>query len=324
MKDYKKRMMLILIILVVAFMPILLVWAELFKPKENVKIIFIPKVQDITNDFWMTMASGAKSAAKEYQAELTILAPNEENDYELQERYIDEAIKLKPDVIVVAPIHYSMITEVIEKINEANIKLVLIDSKLNKDLEECYIGTNNIEAGLQMGREIKNYIKKDTKIAIMSHVKGASTAIEREEGLRKGLGDEEKRIEKVLYCDSDYEEAYRQTKNLIKENPEINFIAGLNLYSTVGVARAIKEMNMGRKIQVVGFDSDMEGIEYLEEGIIDTLIVQKPFNMGYLGIEKAVEVVRKQSVPKSIYSETEIITADNIYTDENQKLLFPF
>ncbi len=86
----------------------------------------------------------------------------------------------------------------------------------------------------------------------------------------------------------------------------------------------MREMDLKHKIYIVGFDNDVEGIQYLEEGIIDTLIVQKPFNMGYLGIQKAVEIAKGKKAEKIIYSETEIITVDNIYTDENQKLLFPF
>jgi len=270
------------------------------------------------------MISGAKSAAREYQADIVILAPQIENDYVTQEKYIDEAIKLNPDVIALSPIRYSEMTGSVWKIKEAGIKLVLLDSMLDEDLAECCVSTDNIEAGTQMGNKMLDYMKDDTKIAIMSFVKASSTAIEREQGVRTGLGEYENRIETVLYSNSDYEQAYEQTKQLLKEKPEINLIAGLNLYSTVGVARAVREMDLKHKIYIVGFDNDVEGIQYLEEGIIDTLIVQKPFNMGYLGIQKAVEIAKGKKVEKIIYSETEIITVDNIYTDENQKLLFPF
>ena len=195
---------------------------------------------------------------------------------------------------------------------------------LDEDLAECCVSTDNIDAGTQMGNKMLDYMKEDTKIAIMSFVKASSTAIEREQGVRTGLGEYENRIETVLYSNSDYEQAYEQTKQLLKDKPEINLIAGLNLYSTVGVARAVREMDLKHKVSIVGFDNDGEGIQYLEEGIIDTLIVQKPFNMGYLGIQKAVEIAKGKKVEKIIHSETEIITVDNIYTDENQKLLFPF
>lgn len=324
MKRHKNGLLLLTFFLLAIVFLSMVFQLEEFNQKKTVKIVFIPKVQDKTNDFWMSMISGAKSAGKEYQANLTILAPEEENDYQMQKQYIEEAVKMKPDVIALAPIQYSEMTDTVRKIKDAGIKLILIDSKIDEDLEETYIGTNNRTAGLQMGKKMRDYVNKDSKIAIVSHVKGSSTAMEREAGLREGLGDYEDRIEAVLYSNSDYRQAYEKTKELMRDHPDINLIAGLNLYSTVGVARAIKEMNLNREVNIVGFDNDIEGIQYLEEGIIDTLIVQKPFNMGYLGIQTAVESVRGNKMEKNIYCDTEVITLDNIYTDENQKLLFPF
>lgn len=324
MKRHKNGLLLLTFFLLSVVFLSMVFQLEEFRQKKTVKIVFIPKVQDKTNDFWMSMISGAKSAGKEYQADLTILAPEEENDYQQQKRFIEEAVKMRPDAIALAPIQYSEMTDSVRKIRNAGIKLILIDSKIDEDLEETYIGTNNRNAGLQMGKNMKTYVNEETKIAIVSHVKGSSTAMEREEGLREGLGEYEDRIEAVLYSNSDYKQAYEKTKELMQEHPDINLIAGLNLYSTVGVARAIKEMNLNKEVHIVGFDNDIEGIQYLEEGIIDTLIVQKPFNMGYLGIQTAVESVRGKKMEKNIYCDTEVITADNIYTDENQKLLFPF
>lgn len=324
MKRHKNGLLLLTFFLLTVVFLSLVFQLEEFNQKKTVKIVFIPKVQDKTNDFWMSMISGAKSAGKEYQANLIILAPEEENDYQMQKQYIEEAVKMKPDVIALAPIQYSEMTDTVRKIKNAGIKLILIDSKIDEDLEETYIGTNNRNAGLQMGKKMRDYVNKDSKIAIVSHVKGSSTAMEREAGVREGLGDYEDRIEAVFYSNSDYNQAYEKTKELMREHPDINLIAGLNLYSTVGVARAIKEMNLNREVNIVGFDNDIEGIQYLEEGIIDTLIVQKPFNMGYLGIQTAVESVRGNKMERNIYCDTEVITLDNIYTDENQKLLFPF
>lgn len=324
MKKHKNALLGILFLtLAVSFLSGVFLLDE-FGEKKTVKIVFIPKVQDKTNDFWMSMISGAKSAGKEYQANLVILAPDEENDYETQKRYIEEAVKMKPDAIALAPIRYSEMTDCVKQVTDAGIKLILIDSKLDQNLEETYIGTDNRNAGLQMGQKMRDYVGPDTKIAVVSHVKGSSTAIEREEGLREGLGEDQSKIKMVLYSNSDYNQAYEKTRELMKANPDITLIAGLNLYSTVGVARAIREMNLSKKVHVVGFDNDIEGIQYLEEGIIDTLIVQKPFNMGYIGIQTAVESVRGKKPDKNIYCDTEVITADNIYTDENQKLLFPF
>lgn len=295
-----------------------------FQGQGKAEIVFIPKVYDEDNDFWMDTIHGAESAAKEFQAELTVFAPKVESDYEAQVSYIRKAIQRKPDVIAISPILYSDMTDEIEKITEAGIGLVLIDSKIDKDIEACYIGTDNIKAGIALGEKMAQYVEEDTKIAVVAHVKGASTAIEREQGMRQGLGEADARIEELMYCDSDYDKAFALTKEMFSRREDINMIAGLNLYSIIGAARAVDELGLGGEVKVIGFDNDKKGIQYMEEGIIDALVVQKPFNMGYLGIEAAVRVAQGKKVERVIDSGMEVITVDNIYTGENEKLLFSF
>ena len=70
-------------------------------------------------------------------------------------------------------------------------------------------------------------------------------------------------------------------------------------------------------------DSSIEQIQFLESGVFDALVVQKPFNMGYLSVETAVDVTRGRKTETSIDSGSELITKENMYTQENQKLLFP-
>ena len=49
-------------------------------------------------------------------------------------------------------------------------------------------------------------------------MKGVSTAVEREEGFRKGLGDLADNIVEVVYCDSQYEKSRKTDKmNLCKK-----------------------------------------------------------------------------------------------------------
>lgn len=50
----------------------------------------------------------------------------------------------------------------------------------------------------------------------MAHVKGVSTAVEREEGFRKGLGKLADNIVEVVYCDSQYEKSRQLTVELMK------------------------------------------------------------------------------------------------------------
>ena len=67
---------------------------------RRIQVVYIPKARDDANDFWTSLLKGAQMAANEYDVDLTILAPDSEQDFEAQVRYIDEAIAMNPNAIL--------------------------------------------------------------------------------------------------------------------------------------------------------------------------------------------------------------------------------
>ncbi|MEG0108002.1 MAG: substrate-binding domain-containing protein [Lachnospiraceae bacterium] len=294
------------------------------KTNKRMEVIFISKNVD-DSDFWSSLIAGAHMAAEEYNIDLTVTAPEQEENYTEQNELIRKAIKQKPDAIALAPSDYAKSGEAAQEITDHGIKLVLIDSIVKGEPADAIVATDNYKAGMTMGKWITRECKEVCQIGIISHVKGSSTAIEREKGLRDGLGSLEKDIAQVVYSNSNYSQAYDVTKTLLLEHPEINVLAGLNEYSTVGAARAIKDMGLSHKVKIIGFDNSIEEIELLESDIVDGLVIQKSFDMGYLGIQTVAKLVNGEQVNSiNIDSGSKLILKENIYTDENQKLLFPF
>ncbi|MEF9840097.1 MAG: substrate-binding domain-containing protein [Lachnospiraceae bacterium] len=294
------------------------------KTNKRMEVIFISKNVD-DSDFWSSLIAGAHMAAEEYNIDLTVTAPEQEENYTEQNELIRKAIKQKPDAIALAPSDYAKSAEAAQEITDHGIKLVLIDSIVKGEPADAIVATDNYKAGMTMGKWITRECKEVCQIGIISHVKGSSTAIEREKGLRDGLGSLEKDIAQVVYSNSNYSQAYDVTKTLLLEHPEINVLAGLNEYSTVGAARAIKDMGLSHKVKIIGFDNSIEEIELLESDIVDGLVIQKSFDMGYLGIQTVAKLVNGEQVNSiDIDSGSKLILKENIYTDENQKLLFPF
>lgn len=289
----------------------------------KLSMVCILKVID-NSDFWTSLQQGAQVAAKEFNVDLTVMGPSSEGAYEVQNEMIREAIEKHPDAILITPSSYTKTAEAAREVVEAGIPLILVDSDMEESLGDTLVATNNFEAGKKLGLLLKDALPENPTIGIVSHVKGASTAMEREQGLREGLKEYSSRILSPVFCNSNYDKAYEVTKQLISEHPEVNAIAGLNEYSAVGAARAVKELGMEDEIVMVGFDSSIEEIQLLEAGVFEGIVIQKPFNMGYLSVQKAVEVYHNSAVESMVDSGSEAVTKENMFTEENQKLLFPF
>lgn len=312
----------------IVFMCALLIYGGVFwknhRENKELSLIYIPKVVDGTNDFWSSLISGTEMAAKEYNVELEIMAPANELDVQRQMELLEEAIDKNPDALLVSPSSFTELTDVLEKAKKQGIPVVFVDSYTEEALQDFTVATDNLEAGRMLGEYARDIVKEDTQIAIVGHVQGVSTAVEREQGFREGLGEKAANIVEVVFCDSSYEKAYTLMKELMEKYPDLGLIAGLNEYSSVGAARAVKEAGAEDTIKVVGIDSSQEAIQMMEQGVFQGLVVQKAFKMGYISVRETVRMLQGEKVDKSIDSGCELVTLENMYTSEIEKLIFPF
>jgi len=163
------------------------------------------------------------------------------------------------------------------------------------------------------------------RIVIMSFVKGTATANQRETGFREAAGLYPYiEVLDTLYCNSDEYLAEQLTKEALNAEPDIDAFVCLNAFGTVGAARAIDELGLAGRVKIIGFDSSTAEVKYLEKGVIQSLVIQNPFNMGYLGVKYAHDALNNEQVPENYNTGSTTIDRENMYFPENQKLLFPF
>lgn len=323
----KSIVMTLIILLILSI--ILMITTEYFFKKnklvnKDTTIEMVIKSMDPSFNFWQIVKAGAITAKEEYGINLNISGPWLESDLNGQKKILEKLIIKKPSAIILAALDYNALIPVIEKINSENIPIITIDSGINSNIPKSFIATDNIAAGETLGKFMNNLLLEGDSIAIISFVKGAASAIDREKGVRKVINEEGKLIiEGSYYCDNFRDKASEITVNILRNKPNVKGIIALNDPSTTGTARVIKETGLKDSIFLIGFDNGIEEIEFLEEGIIKALVVQKPFNMGYLSVKTAIEVLRKNNVIVRIDTGSELITLENMYTQENQKLLFP-
>ena len=292
------------------------------RKNSPLRIVMIQKALDDT-DFWTSIAQGGEMAAEEHDAVLTVAGPPREQEIGMQNEMILDAIADRPDAIVLAPGSSEETLPYARQIEEAGIPLVLLDSTMEEKAGVSVVATDNYELGYKMGNYMKQFVDEDTVIGIVGHVEGSSTAIGREAGFRAGLGEAQDQVAEIVFCDSVTEKASELTRGLLEKYPDMDMIVGLNEYSAVGAARAVLELGLSDEIYMAGIDSSLEQIRLLEAGVYEALAIQKPFNMGYLGVETAIRAAWGEEVEENIDSGSELITKENMYTEENQKLLFP-
>ncbi|GGG05910.1 substrate-binding domain-containing protein [Paenibacillus abyssi] len=292
------------------------------KPKQITVVI---KSMEQSMEFWQVLSDGVQVAAKEFGVKVKVVGPPTESDIEEQIAILEQEILARPGAIVMAATDVNRLVPVAEKINQAGIKLLTLDSGINSKLPLSFIATDNIEAGKKAGQAMKELLGGSGRVAIISFVQGTATQIDRELGVRSVL-EENEDIDVIgtYYSDGVEQKAFDTTKRLLLEHPDLTGIVGLNETSTVGAGKAIRELGLAGEVKLVGFDSSINEVKLLEEGVMQVTVIQKPFNMGYLSVKAALQTINGEKVPPIIDTGSVVITEQNMYSDENQKLLFPF
>ena len=277
------------------------------------------------SNFFKTLYAGASTASIEYNVNVTLEGPENEEDYETQNRLLEQAIENKAKAIILSAIDYNKSVEIVERAADAGIYVVAIDSAINTDKISVYIGTDNYEAGREAGEALLN-TPGDLKLGLVNFDENSRNGQERERGVMDVIA-ENPRIQVIsdINVDSNIPDTNVGTKAMLTGNPEINAIVTFNEWTTLGVGTAVSEMGLGDQITVVGFDNNVISVGMLETGEMDALIVQNPYAMGYLGVEAAWNLINGREVPeKKIHTETMTATRENMFDTASQKLIFPF
>ena len=273
-------------------------------------------------EFWSSAYSGAQAAAEVYNASVKLFGPALEEDYSRQENALRQSIERKPDAIIIGAADSNMAAELANLAADNGIQIVAAASPIGGDKRVTYVGSDNYELGQTLSREIKSRFLGGA-VAVISFTKESLAAEERELGfLEEMAGDPAFRTLETLYCGSDAEKAKQLALKLLADNDDLTAIACLNAQSTIGASRAIEQSGY-QGIFLGGIDCSVEEAELIERGVIGVTLLQNPYAIGYFGVETAVKKLRGESPDKNIYTKFHIITRENMFKEEYQRLIFP-
>ncbi len=278
-------------------------------------------------EFWLSVFAGAKAAATEYNAELNILGPETEEDYETQNQMIADAVEAGTEAIVFSAIDFEKNAAAIDDAARAGVKIVAIDSSVDSELVSTYIGTDNYAAGQMAAQAALDRVDGPLKVGVVNYDVGTANGQERERGALDAFRDSGRaEITAVVNTLTEAAQARTDTAAMLNGFPDINVLLAFNEPTSVGAAQAVEDLGCAEDVFLVGFDSNVVTIDGLQEGTVDALVVQNPYAMGYLGVESACRLLTGQTndMEPTVDTSTKIVDRDNLFEIGSQKALFAF
>lgn len=275
-------------------------------PAEERDYDFIFVCPIIDNEYWQSCIQGIWDADEELGTTTHVTGPREAADFDREIiRYMGEALESEPDGIM----GYAGIRAMFPLINQAGekgIPFLAVDSDAPSTTRIAYIGTNLYAFGYKAGESMVRLTDGMAKIGYICSSFSAQNEAEVLRAFEDAISDYNMDIIAVGEGWSDPERAAGAVEAMLAECPEITAIFCTGGYNVTGAARVKKIQGLNSLI-LVGFDDVEENLAFVREGVIDALLVQLPYQMGYQGVHLLKEFVDKGKVERDAYDTGSIL-----------------
>lgn len=278
--------------------------------------VLIPKESNET-EYWrgpLTGIQDAWSEIKVYGVEVSFFL------YDLNDRhtFVQESQAVLEGGfhgVVVAPSFIEEAIAFFAQCRTKKIKCVFINSDVSTVQPLSYIGPDLFQSGKLGGNLCKYLVPQDGKILVLnvSRVVDAEHHLMRKADGFRSYFEEERRdctIDLLTVQKTDYPSVIAEVDRYLKSNKvDLIFVTNSRVFT---VARYFAE-NQVKDIKLVGYDYLAQNLKYLDAGIIDFLICQKPVEQGYQALLTLYHyfINENVSVEKIQLMPIDIITKEN-------------
>lgn len=297
---------------------------------KKLTIAVIPK--GTTHEFWKSIHAGSNKAAAELTSlgtdvEVIWKGPLREDDREQQIQVVEGFAAQGVNGIVLAPLDDRALARPVSDAKRAGVPTVIIDSGLQSTDFVSFVATDNRKGGSLAAERMGQLLNGKGKVLVLRYAEGSASTSEREAGFIDTIKQKFPEIELVStdqYAGATRDTAKRASENLLNRfSDEVQGIFTPNESSTAGMLLALQDIGKAGKVSFVGFDVSQQFIDALNAGQLHGIVVQNPFNMGYLGVKTMVESLLGKPVANRIDTGVMLVTKENMSSPEVNELLHP-
>jgi ribose transport system substrate-binding protein len=286
--------------------------------QQKYRFAVVPKAMN--NPFFDVARDGCLKRAKELGNVECIYKGPIEHEPATEAQIIQDFITQKVDGMAISVADVAAMTKSIEAATTAGIPVVTFDADAPGSKRLSYIGTNNKDFGLALGKQLLQLRPEGGKYAMISGGPGAKNLAERVDGVREALKGS-KWVEvsgSPTFCNDDSALAVQQMADLRTATPDLAAlipVGGWPMFAPEGykafVNKNKKDIDAGKFTLVVADTLKMQ-LELLRDGYSNALTGQRPFEMGEKSMDILLAIKKGEKVPEIVYTGLDLVTKDNV------------
>jgi ribose transport system substrate-binding protein len=283
-------------------------------------IVFIPKSTSAT--FYLFLVKGAKDRAKELGYRIDYQGPASESEVASQVDLVRNITRSKPAGILLAALDSKGLIAPVEDADKAGVPVVMVDSGIDSDIPKASVTTNNYQGGYEAGVQMAKLLGEKGLVANLG-IQAGSVSSQRSLGFNDAIAKyPNMKVLPIQWTNADAAASMNIASDQLNGNPNIAGFFSACAPTAVGVCQAVAAKGLEKKVKVVTFDPSPEILPLFESGVVDCIIAQDPYQMGYQGVDYIDKARKNQPIEKKkIELAPVLITPENYKTPEVQKLL---
>ncbi len=285
------------------------------RASEPPRIALIMK--SLANEFFVTMAEGAKShqAANATSYTLLVNGIRNESDLAQQVALVEQMMAQGVDAIVIAPADSRALVPVLAKALREKIVVVNIDNKLDDPtlrqvgIDIPFVGPDNRAGARAVGAALAKHLQRGDRVAILEGIPTAFNAQQRRLGFEDAMREAGAEVVTVQSAHWEQDEANTVSAAMLREHPDLKAILASNDNMALGAASAVRQAGRIGQTLVVGFDNIAAVQQLLQDGRVLATADQHADRLAVYGIEYALRILRGESHPTDMQTPVDLIAA---------------
>jgi ribose transport system substrate-binding protein len=263
-----------------------------------------------TNPAYDGARIGAACVARRLECELLNFTPETPDDPVEQEALLAEALASRPDAILIAPAHPTLLDAGLQKVVDAEIPLIYFVCNAEAVRAETFVTSNNYALAAGIAEYLVNSIGGKGDLVIFEGSPNSPTSAPRTQGfLDAAAANPDINIIARRCGNYQREDARRAMMDVLEQHPEFDGVLSANDFMAMGILDALETVTF--RAPIVGVNAMPEAIKAIKAGRMRATAAYDAMTMACAATEAAVRVLSGLPVPEQIELPVDIVDAGN-------------
>ena len=282
-------------------------------------------VNSNTSDpYFVSMACGVQAEAKRLGATVQVQGPATASpDATKQLAVLNAVIARKPDAILFDAADPKAFTAPLKQAARDGIKVLFLNqAPADRTMGSGFIVTDDRYGG-QLAAEETIRLTDETGPVMSLGFNTVKALKDRQDGFTETIKAQAPQME---YVGNFFDPTNAADKDVglvsaqLTKHDDLSAVYGLYSAPAERAILAIRNAGKTGKVKVISFDPTPRLVKALSAGALDAFVVQKPEEIGRMGVKQVVDVLNGGSAPDVTQVEPLLVTEENL--EENRQFLY--